>query len=177
MHNLKQISSTHEIDKMLAVESEADGFKIDTHIPYLLGRTSNIIKSAGFEVYQKVIHRYAPLNLREFRVLLLLPDYVSMSPKDAAELTGMDRATITRAIIGLKQHGLVKTEKNANDGRSKHIYLTDHGQELCANLRPVMKQFGEHITRNLSSKAIKQLIDILKNVENQAQTWSGAFRE
>ena len=175
MHQSRQKNSPLATEQAQAKSAELSGFGLDTHIPYLLVRTSNKVGSSGFKVYMEIIRRYAPLNLREFRVLVLLPDCPLLSPKDAADLTGMDRATVTRAITGLQRYDLIGSVKNAGDARSKHIYLTDQGQQLCDKLIPVMLEFGEYVTRNISAEEVKILTKLLENIETQTQQWFDSF--
>ena len=140
---------------------------LNQYIPYLLGRTVNSIRKATAQIYIDAIKPWAALNNREFRVLVLLSEFSSLSPAQAANLTGMEKATVTRSIMGLKKHGLVDTMKNTRDGRSKYIVLTQMGAEACDAVVPKMKECGDFVTGLLTEEEKELFIQLIAKIEKR----------
>ncbi len=150
---------------------------LQAYIPYLLARTSNAVAEATSKIYLDALSQWAPLNKREYRVLLLLADQTSLSPASASELTGMDKATITRSIRGLKRYGLVETLRNTRDGRGKYITLTPAGADACDKIVPLMRECGDIITSSLTPDEKKQLIRLIAKVEQNVSLLSQAAQQ
>ena len=142
------------------------------HLPYRLARTANLMREATVPKYLRIIQDIAPLAVRELRILVLLGEYSPLSPAKAAELTGMDRGTVSRAILALKNHRLVDTLKNARDGRGKYIVPTGKGASLCDRIIPMMRDHGKFLTETFSAKEFDLLQGLLEKISLRAQLLS-----
>ena len=159
-----------EFDGELALCKERIDF--DKHLPYRLARTANLMREATVPKYVQMVQGIAPLSIREFRVLVLLGEYSPLSPAKAAELTGMDRGTVTRAISGLKSHRLVDMLKNARDCRGKYIVLTGKGASLCDKIIPMMREHGRFLTETFSDEELDVLQNLLEKIGSRVQLLS-----
>lgn len=159
-----------EFDGKLALCKERIDFT--QHLPYCLARTANLMREATVPKYLRIIQDIAPLAVRELRILVLLGEYSPLSPAKAAELTGMDRGTVSRAILALKNHRLVDTLKNARDGRGKYIVPTKKGASLCDKIIPMMRDHGKFLTKTFSDKEFDLLQGLLEKISLRAQLLS-----
>lgn len=83
-----------------------------------------------------------PLDLTngQFSLLISLnrPEPAAMAP--VARLLGMDRTTLTAALKPLQRRGLVETEVDADDRRSRLLKLTRAGRALLKKAVPVWER-------------------------------------
>lgn len=95
--------------------------------------------------------QYCDLNLRELRVLSLLDTTEAvLSSTKIAEILRQDKATITRSMVILIQGDFVKTTENPQDARSRHVHLTQNGQQLATYYQTVLKDAIERTEKEYS---------------------------
>src|SRR3546814_14952466 len=87
--------------------------ELHAHLPYRLAKLSLRIKNATTDRYV----RHTGMSAREWRVLGLLGIAGSRTPSELADLTGMDRATISRATSRLVHLGSVRRIPNEADNQ------------------------------------------------------------
>lgn len=68
-------------------------------------------------------------------------------PMDMARAFQVPKTSMTHTLKGLEAHGLVALRPNADDGRSKRVWLTDAGRslrdEVIAGLAPDFATFAQ----------------------------------
>lgn len=143
-------------------------FDFDHHLPYVLARSANLILSLTTPHYLAEIADVAQLSVREFRVLVAVAKSPPLSPAAAADRTGMDRATVTRALAGLQRLRLVRTLDNKQDKRSKYMVLTEDGAALCDRLFPLMRAQGKRLSATLSPGERETLLLLLGKLSAHA---------
>ena len=141
----------------------------DRHIPYCLVRTVNLMQEATIPKYLQALTDTAPLLVREYRVLMLLSEYNPLSPARAAELTGMNRGTITRAITQLQRYDLVNILKNSRDGRGKFLIPTPKGATLCDKIIPMMREHGKFLEESFTSDEKDLFISLLQKIRERSE--------
>ena len=143
-------------------------FEIESHLPYRFARLANLIQN--FTVYKYDVNgmkdKYG-VNLRELRVICIIGLKAPISPASIANLTGMDRATITRAINALSKHNFISSHKNTQDGRAKYLSLTEAGVELCDEYFPKLKSLGASFNIALTTEELLSLHSILDKIERK----------
>lgn len=76
------------------------------------------------------------ITRREWLVLSCLADVEGVQSSELAVRAMLDRARTSRAITGLTDKGLVRREPKPSDRREVHLYLTDRGRALYAEVFP-----------------------------------------
>lgn len=135
------------------------------HLPFQIGRLTNLIRRATTDVYV----RQSGVSSREWRVLAMLGCKGAMMPAQVAEECGMDRATITRAVVNLEKLGYVFTGGDDADKRRKVIYLTGKGVEFCDEIRPMMDAGGLELKAVLSKTELKYYYQIMEKLQKKTQ--------
>lgn len=146
--------------------------RLQTHLPYRLAKLSLRIKNATTDRYV----RHTGMSAREWRVLGMLGIAGSRTPSELAELTGMDRATISRATSRLVQLGYVTRIPSEIDNRSQTIALTAAGEAYCQAIVPRMEQSGEECRKLFSAAEFALLIEFLDRIDS-AIVADGLFGE
>ena len=134
---------------------------LQSHLPYRLAKTSLRIKNATTSRYV----RRTRMSAREWRVLGMLGIVGSQTPSELAELTGMDRATISRAIARLVKLDYVKRKPNAADNRSQTIEVTPAGEAYCRAIVPRMESSGDECRSLFSAAEFALLIEFIDRID------------
>ncbi len=126
---------------------------LDKHIPYRIAHLSNSIRRSTTDRYV----RDKDFSGREWRVLAMLGLHGPLTPTQLADLTAMDRATITRAVDRLTELGFCLRQPNQADSRSMWIKLSLDGEQQCSEIIPRLVWSGERC-RSLFTKGEQVLL-------------------
>ena len=76
--------------------------------------------------------RIKPLGLTTgtFPALLELWDGDGLTQKQLVERLDIEQATMANTLARMERDGLIRREKDENDGRVQRVWLTDHSSEL-----------------------------------------------
>tara|TARA_R110002096_G_scaffold52556_20_gene137369 strand:- start:4959 stop:5477 length:519 start_codon:yes stop_codon:yes gene_type:complete len=135
------------------------------HLPFQIGMLTNMIRQVTSDVYV----RESGLSSREWRVLGMLGCNGPMMPAQVAADTGMDRATITRAVSRLEKLGYVFTGSDDQDRRRKVLYLTQKGATTCEDVRPIMDAKGQAFEDVLTKQELKYYYQIMAKLQAKAK--------
>ena len=70
------------------------------------------------------------LTLNEWRVMAALGSHTGSTATEVADLTGLDKMAVSRALTGLKRHKRVQRHDDPTDQRSSRLYPTRIGRDL-----------------------------------------------
>ncbi|MEQ9507162.1 MAG: MarR family transcriptional regulator [Hyphomonas sp.] len=70
---------------------------------------------------------------------------------DAAAFLAMDRTTLTANLKPLERRGLVEIVPDAEDRRSRRLYLTDAGRKLLKAAVPVWRRTHDEVDTHLTT--------------------------
>jgi DNA-binding MarR family transcriptional regulator len=134
----------------------------------LLYRLYRVHATAGPLVVRMCERDYG-ITRREWRVLSCLADVEGVLSSALALRTLLDRAQTSRSITSLTDKGLVRREPKPSDRREVHVFLTERGRAVYAEVFPRIaaiqrellspfsdeerRQFGEHLARLQASAA------------------------
>jgi DNA-binding MarR family transcriptional regulator len=101
--------------------------------------------------FQRHIAAAFDLNKIEFSLLMLVMANPGITPKRLARALAVTAPKLTLLLDGLQARGLIKRERNAADGRSQHVVLTDSGRRLArataAAAEPMERELLAYLTR------------------------------
>ena len=126
----------------------------------------------------RIGHVFAPalrelgLSLAEWRVLLTLASHGSSNGGEIAKRWAMNKMTVSRAIDGLRQAGLIERRQNATDKRVVDVGLTEAGRQTFDRLIPIANQRYRELMVSLTSSETDQLHGILMKLIARADTIS-----
>lgn len=135
--------------------------ELHAHLPYRLAKLSLRIKNATTDRYV----RHTGMSAREWRVLGMLGIAGPRAPSELADLTGMDRATISRATSRLVHLGYISRIPNETDNRSQTIELTPAGEAYCQAIVPRMEHSGEECRSLFSAGEFALFVEFLDRMD------------
>jgi DNA-binding MarR family transcriptional regulator len=113
-------------------KSAAPGFRLEDHLFFhfsqILARRTRAL-NARLRVYG--------LDYPRWRVLAVLQEHSGATMGRLAELTSIDRTTLTRTLGLMEMAGLLARQERQSDRRSLSISLTAKGRRLFARILPL----------------------------------------
>lgn len=98
----------------------------------------------------------------KFGVLIILyQKNTALAPSELAKIAGVTRATISMMLARMKRDGLITEEADAQDGRQKHIRLTEAGLALMEEILPAYYQRVSALMGRLTESEQEELIRLL----------------
>lgn len=101
------------------------------------------------------------LDYARWRVLAVLNEDASMSMGRLAELTSVDRTTLTRTLGLMEAEKLVRRAPNPADRRGVEISLTPQGRRALDKVLPCVLAQTERATRGFASEEVDLLRALL----------------
>lgn len=144
-------------------------FSLDDHIPFWFARTQMMVHTAAKTDGHPDLMAIAPLSQRDIRVIALIGVEGTISPSHIASHTGIDRATVARALAVLAEKELIVLLQNAKDGRGKFAGLTKKGAKYCEVLYPLMENYGSFLEEALEPGEKELLFRLLKKLRDRSR--------
>jgi DNA-binding MarR family transcriptional regulator len=143
---------------MRTPEAVSEIIELDQYAPYFLGTIANRWTAASSRRYL----REFGVGIAEWRVLASLRSLGQASSLDAANLTGMDPAAVTRALTQLQEKGWAEPVAGRFIGRTKPFALTEKGVALYAEMRRVALEREAVLLQDLTEDDRKELLRLLR---------------
>ena len=137
----------------------APAFRPDDHIFYLFtqifGRRN-----------RQLAARLKPLavTVPQWRILAVLHERAGSTMNELADLTTVDRTTLTRALDRMVRESLVTRRSNAHDGRSVRLYLTPSGEAAFHRVLPRVIEQNERAAQGFSTAELAELRVMLRRM-------------
>lgn len=134
-------------------------FNLGEYLPYLLNR-------AGARIATNFTRdvRHLDISLQEWRVVAALQHSGPQRMSDLADLTSIDRTTLSRLVGRMEEADLVRRERIKDDGREVHIHLADRGQRMATEIVPLAQRYEQVALDGFSEAETKALKDMLKRI-------------
>jgi DNA-binding MarR family transcriptional regulator len=127
-------------------------FRLDDHIFYLF---TQIFGRRNRQLAAKL--KPLGVTVPQWRILAVLNDRAGSTMNELADLTTVDRTTLTRALDRMVRDDLVARRSNAHDGRSVRLYLTPAGEKAFHRVLPGVQEQNERAMRGFSAAELTEL--------------------
>jgi MarR family transcriptional regulator, organic hydroperoxide resistance regulator len=134
-------------------------FDLFNYLPYLINR-------AGVRVATMFTQEVKPFDVtvQEWRVLAALSFNGPQRMSGLADLTSIDRTTLSRLVTRMEQGGFVTRSRVEEDGREVHIGLSKKGAKTADGITPVAVRYEEIALDGFTDEEAKALKEMLKRV-------------
>jgi len=136
--------------------------RLEDFLPYQLNVASSLVSQALSRLYAE---RYG-IGVPEWRVLVTLGEFESMTGKAIGEHTHMHKTKVSRAVALLEKRQLIVRRVNRSDLRESFLSLTPEGRAIYDDLAPGATAFARHLSeaidpadREAFTRALKRLIE------------------
>ena len=132
-----------------------------------IGRTCACFKvrkaaRAITKLYEEVL-RPSGLRATQFSLLMATRVMGPVTVLNLAQVTVMDRTTLTRNLQILEKRGLI-TIKPGEDRREREVNLTDEGMEVLTKAIPLWEEAQERIRKGMGEERLQNLLDDLSEM-------------
>lgn len=82
--------------------------------------------------------------------------------RELCRLENMDKGYLSRILHSLDDRGLLYMEKDADDGRAKHLYLSAEGMKAFEELEQRSDEQAEELYRMFTKEEMEKITDAMK---------------
>lgn len=140
---------------------------INNYIPTLVNRVASAaLKGASGEFAKR------GLTVPKYRILLAVAEYDNIHFRELAELTSVERSTLSRLLDEMENAGALRRRADPEDSRSINVSLTASGRALLEGTTEWALEVERDILRGMSSAEVqllrRLLVRMFDNVGKQA---------
>ena len=135
--------------------------RLEGFLPYQLNVAASLVSQALSRLYAE---RYG-IGVPEWRVLVTLGEFESMTGKAIGEHSHMHKTKVSRAVALLEKRKWLARRVNRSDLREAFLSLTPEGRAIYRELAPGAAEFAQHIEaaidpadRPAFERALQQII-------------------
>jgi DNA-binding MarR family transcriptional regulator len=136
--------------------------KLEHFLPYQLNVVATLVSLALSRVYAR---RYG-IGVPEWRVLVTLGQFGTMTGKAIGDHTHMHKTKVSRAVALMEKRRLLLRRTNRDDMRESFLSLTESGRTMYEEVAPHALDFTQRLTEILTpsdreafNRALKQLTE------------------
>ncbi len=134
---------------------------LDDNIVYLISSFSHHFTRALTAAFQRST---LPISPEQFAILVLLAHEDGINQQEISRRLERDKTTVTRVLGNLIDQGLVRTRKDAVDGRARIVHLTATGRKLQEDAVSISASLYIQALEGISGKEIDQAISFLQRL-------------
>lgn len=141
---------------------------VDSSLFFKLVRVVNLTARP----FQAGLGKAHQLTLNEWRVMVVLASHPGSAATDIAEVTGLDKMSVSRALSGLRKLGRVRLQSDDTDLRRSKVYLTPEGKKLYTRIGAQAQQREAQLFSGLSAQeheamgaTLDKLVSALREAE------------
>ena len=146
-----------------------ENFDLGAYLPYRIERLSQTIGRGSRRFY-----RMKRLATRDWRVLVLIHSFGSMTAAELVERGTLAKSGVSRSVASLTRRGLIEGARDDADGRRTNLRLTAAGRELVSQLLPYNIARQHRLLDALTDEERAALERILKKLEISAERMAKA---
>lgn len=90
-------------------------------------------------------------------VMKPLMENESLTQLELVKITELKAPTISITLRNMEREGIVRREKNDNDRRETHVYLTEKGKKMYAKVLAALDKAEKAMLKGLTDKELKAL--------------------
>ncbi len=139
---------------------ELSEFELGQFFPYLVRIYYRAVSEAVSQAYSGDMG----LNVSHWRTMAVLGPERAMSASEIVAYSSMDKVTVSRAIKGLQERGLLRRDVDGDDKRRAVLRLTQEGRSCFAKIVPCVEKLSAKCLHGLSANEQKQLISLMERV-------------
>ncbi len=114
------------------------------------------------------------LRVPEWRVLASLCARKRLSMKELADLSSIDRTTLTHTVDRMQETGLLARLADSEDARVTRLSLTAAGEKLFARIWPAVDRINRSAVEGLPKGAVEMLSWTLERMKSNLDRDSSA---
>ena len=136
-----------------------DRVSIETYVPHLINRVAIVAVKGASGEFQK-----RGLTVPKYRILLAVSEHQGLHFRDLADLTSIERPTLSRLLDEMESAGLLRRVRDPEDSRSVNISLAAAGHARLESTMPWAAEVERDILKGISRTDIAALRRMLGRI-------------
>jgi DNA-binding MarR family transcriptional regulator len=132
---------------------------LEQRAAFLIGAIANKVVNAG----AAACRRGGDIGFTEWRSMVVLA-LEPAAAKRICEVTGLDKAAISRSLKALEQRGLIAPTLATSARRSRAWLLTDEGRGVYERLLPAAREHERVLLADLTPEEAQTLLALLRRL-------------
>ncbi len=87
-----------------------------------------------------------------------------MTQLELVKITNLKAPTISITLRNMEREGIVRREKNDNDRRETHVFITDKGKKMYAKVLTALDKAEKTMLKGVNEKELKALRSTLEKM-------------
>ncbi len=100
------------------------------------------------------------------RVLHHIDRHPGSTQSDLVAHSGKDKGQVARLITGLRKRELIKVQVDDKDRRSLHLYLTEAGRHIQAEILEQRLEINRTVMQKLNATECKSMLDLVEKLRS-----------
>lgn len=88
----------------------------------------------------------------------------SLTQLELVKITNLKAPTISITLRNMEREGIVRREKNDNDRRETHVFITDKGKKMYARVLTTLDKAEETMLKGIGEKELSSLRSTLEKM-------------
>lgn len=135
---------------------------LDRYVPATLNWIANKLSRGASQAYLEAFG----VGIEVWRILVLLAIENAISAQHVSKVTGMDKASVSRAFKSMAAQGLISIRLDASDGRLRIATLTAKGRRLHDRILGVALERERAFLAVLTPGERETLIGLLRRLHD-----------
>lgn len=145
--------------------TERSHLNLERYVPALLTVVANKLAASASHTYRK---RFG-VGVVEWRMLAMLAVEDDITANRICQVTGLDKAAVSRALHQLKSTGHIRFTTDAADARRQLVSLTDSGSHLHDRIYELAIRREKALLEGLSEGDVESLIRLLRHLHGRIE--------
>lgn len=133
--------------------------RIDNVIPLIMFTALRLEALADHHIFKQF-----GLTAASFRIMSLIERMGAASPSRIIELLGSSKSNLTQRLTYMAKAGLVKKNKEGDDGRRVVVTLTKQGHEKYRQALKAAKSYDSHLESLFNDQEIGTYFDFMEKL-------------
>lgn len=136
-----------------------ESWTMDESLGYLLSTVKG-------QLIARIDAELAPLDITwaQWATILKMASGKARTATELCRHSGCDTGSMTRMVDRLEQKGLVRRERGVEDRRMVFLHLTEKGQQLVPELKPIAVTVLNHFLRGFSREELELFKSFLRRM-------------
>ena len=116
-----------------------------------------------------ILKTKAGLSLVEWRLIQTLRIFEDVTMSEIADFLQMDKGQLSRNVKAMLKKGLLRSERDTEDKRVQHLYLTKAALEISYRVMPVMETRQKFLLAEVAPDDLKIFYRIINKLESASK--------
>lgn len=110
--------------------------------------------------------KYYNINKTQVEMLMILYQEEGITQNRLGENLMLDKITVTKQLDGLINEGYIVKRSGKEDKRTRELYVTEKANNIEKELRQILKETTEILSRDFNEEENKIIRELLKRMSN-----------